>query len=258
MITHSKSFSILKEQNQSLFDFTVLCCYAVPALNAYMKAVEKGAAPKLPDADYFKGDPDTKHLKSSMPEYRKNLGKLISISSFSYFESYFQALIKEVLDFHGGQDKFVELSLKKQKRHLMFAEEANPKKSVMKLREYAKHGHELKYIKHARELDNTNYRFPSELFATFGIVELGNNYKELKAVQIPHVAKFCFGVDLTDDEVAQYSKYRELRNDIAHGKVTKVDLKEAINASQFLRTTAMKIDGHVVQNFLVLEPFVEE
>ncbi|EKO5201071.1 hypothetical protein P0J05_004152, partial [Vibrio vulnificus] len=53
MITNTKAFEVLKGQIQSTLDFSVLCCQAVPALNAYMKAVDKGAAKKLPDADHF-------------------------------------------------------------------------------------------------------------------------------------------------------------------------------------------------------------
>lgn len=191
MISNSNSFIILKAQNQSILDFSVLCCQAVPSLNAYMKAVENGSAPKLPDADYYGGEPDFERLKSLIPDYRKNLGKLIFISSFSYFEAYFKSLVEEVLDFHGGLELFVETSVRKQQQHLKYAKKETTKKSVRKLREYPKPGKEQKYLKHAEKLDKTDFRFPSELFATFGIKELGNNYRDLKASQIPHVAKYC-------------------------------------------------------------------
>lgn len=122
MISNSKSFSVLKQQIQSAIDFSVLCCHAVPSLNAYIKAVEKGGAPKLPDADHFKGDPNFDQLRGYIPEYRKNLGKLMFINSFSYFEAYFKSLICEVMEFHGGQDDFVQQSLTRQHDHLLFAD----------------------------------------------------------------------------------------------------------------------------------------
>lgn len=253
MISNSKSFELLKGQIQSTLDFSVLCCQAIPALNAYMKAVEKGRADKLPDADHFKGEPNFEQLKGFIPEYRKNLGKLMFISSFSYFEAYFKALIEEVLNFHNGQTCFVELSLNRQAKHMHYAEQDAPKKSANKLREYAKKGKELKYAKHVKELDNTYFRFPSELFSTFGIVELGNNYRDLKASQIPHVARWCFGVELTEDEIGQFSNLRDLRNRVAHGKVTQIEFNEANSANQFLRDLAIKIDKHVIKHFLIIE-----
>lgn len=252
-MTNTKSFELLKGQIQSTLDFSVLCCQAVPALNAYMKAVDLGSASKLPDADHFKGDPNFEQLKGFIPEYRKNLGKLMFISSFSYFEAYFKALIEEVLNFHGGQDDFVELSLKKQNQHMHYAEQEAPRKSANKLREYAKKGKELKYKKHTKELEHTDFRFPSELFSTFGIMELGNNYKDLKASQIPHVACWCFGVELTEDEINRFSELRDLRNRVAHGKVLQIEFNEANSANQFLRNLAIKIDRHVVKHFLVIE-----
>lgn len=253
MLTNTKAFELLKGQIQSTLDFSVLCCQAVPALNAYMKAVDGGSATKLPDADHFKGDPNFDQLKEFIPVYRKNLGKLLFINTFSYFEAYFKALIMEVLEFHGGQDEFVKMSLTKQSQHMNFAEDEEPKKSANKLREYKKNSHRLKYFKHIRKLESTAFRFPSELFATFGIMELGNNYKNLKASQIPHVATWCFGVELTEGECRRFSDLRELRNEIAHGKVTEIDFNEANQANQFLRQLAIKMDKHIVKHFMVIE-----
>lgn len=253
MISNSKSFSVLKQQIQSAIDFSVLCCHAVPSLNAYIKAVENGAAPKLPNADHFKGDPNFAQLKGYMPEYRKNLGKLMFLNSFSYFEAYFKSLICEVMQFHGGQDDFVQQSLMRQREHLLYADTELAQSSANKLREYAKPSHKQKYFKHTEKLEHTDFRFPSELFATFGIMELGSNYRDLKASQIPHVAKWCFGVDLIEAEIEQFSTYRNLRNDVAHGKVMVVEFNQANSANSFLRGFALKIDRHVAKHFFVIE-----
>ncbi|MBV4469923.1 HEPN domain-containing protein [Pseudomonas siliginis] len=253
MITNTNAFFILKQQIQSSIDFSVLCCQAVPALKAYIKAVEKGSAPKLPDADHFKGDPNFDQLKGYIPEYRKNLGKLMFINSFSYFEAYFKSLIAEVLEFHGGKDAFVDRAKKRQHQHLVFAEGTDTKKSANKLREYAKPSKSFKYIKYTNKIEHTDFRFPSELFAAFGIFELGTNYSDLKASQIPHVAQLCFGVDLTESEVESFSSYRNLRNSVAHGQTLTIDFNEANAANSFLRSLALKIDKHVVKHFLVIE-----
>ncbi|ELB2059298.1 HEPN domain-containing protein [Vibrio parahaemolyticus] len=253
MITNTKSFELLKGQIQSTLDFSVLCCQAVPALKAYMKAVENNSAPKLPDADHFKGEPNFEQLREFIPVYRKNLGKLLFINTFSYFEAYFKALISEVLEFHGKQEEFVKLSLEKQRQHMSYSEQDTPRKSANKLREYKKENKKMKYFKHIRELEHTDFRFPSELFATFGIMELGNNYKNLKASQIPYVMKWCFGVDLTEEEESIFYELRELRNEIAHGKVTEIDFIKANKSNAFLRNLAIKIDKHVVKHFMLIE-----
>ena len=253
MITNSNAFFILKQQIQSSIDFSVLCCHAVPALNAYIKAVENGVAKKLPDADHFKGDPNFEQLREYIPEYRRNLGKLMFINSFSYFEAYFKSLISEVLNFHGGKDAFVDRAQKRQHQHLVFAENKETRTAANKLREYAKPSHRLKYVKYTKEIEHTDFRFPSELFAAFGIVELGTNYSDLKASQIPHVAKLCFGVELTESEISTFSSYRDLRNNVAHGKTLSIEFNEANSANKFLRALALKIDRHVVKHFLVVE-----
>ncbi|QJI39455.1 hypothetical protein HKK52_00430 [Pseudomonas sp. ADAK2] len=253
MITNSNAFFILKQQIQSAIDFSVLCCHAVPALNAYIKAVEKGGAPKLPDADHFKGDPNFEQLRGYIPEYRRNLGKLMFINSFSYFEAYFKSLISEVLKFHGGQEAFVERARERQHQHLVFAEDQKTKNAANKLREHAKPSHSLKYVKYTNEIEHTDFRFPSELFAAFGIMELGNSYSDLKASQIPHVAQYCFGVELTAADITSFSSYRDLRNNVVHGKTLTVEFNEANAANKFLRALALKIDKHVVRHFLVIE-----
>ncbi|CAH6923348.1 HEPN_RiboL-PSP domain-containing protein [Vibrio chagasii] len=255
MITNSKSFEVLKEQIQSTLDFSVLTCHAVPALKAYMKAVEGEYAEKLPDADYFKGNDNSfEQLRGFVPEYKKSLGKLVFISSFSYFEAYFKSLIAEVLKFHGGHETFLELSQEKQAIHMRTVDQDEGiRKSANKLRDYRKSGKEQKYSKHTEELENTEFRFPSELFATFGLKELGTNYQDLKASQIPYIAKWCFGVSLTKEEEGTFSSYRELRNKAAHGKLTQLDLSEATEINQFLRNLAIKIDKHVVGHYFVIE-----
>jgi RiboL-PSP-HEPN len=252
LISHSKSFLVLKEQNQTLFNFAVLCCRAVPALKGYMKAVDGGSAPKLPDADHFKGDPDFTQLRAFTSEYKKTLGRVIFLSSFSYFEAYFKALIEEVLQFHGGQENFVQAALTRQATHFAALDRPEVEKSASKLREYKKGHFAPSYRKHIKALEQTDYRFPSELFSLFGIVEL-NNYKDLKSSQIPHVAKWCFGLELTRAEEEKFSGHRDTRNEIAHGSLVELDFKRGLDATRFLRELSIKIDKHVLRHFLVIE-----
>lgn len=253
MITHSKSYSILKNQTQESLDFAVLCCTAVPSLNAYIKAVEKGGKSKLPDVDYFKGEPNLDQLKKYMPKYKQNLGRLIFINAFTYFEDYFKSLIQEILTFHGGKEIFAEKSLKNYHSHLACVEQEDIRISANKLREYPKSKNKQRYIKHTKQITHTDFRFPSELFATFGIMEFGRKADDLKASQIPEIAIYCFGVQLSEDELSSFKDYRELRNAVAHGKTLTIEFKEALKASSFLRDLALKIDSHIVKHFFVIE-----
>ncbi len=252
MISHTKAFMVLKEQNQTLFDFSVLTCQSVPALKGYMKAVDAKAVPKIPDADHFKGPPDFAQLRKFATTYKKTLGRLVFLSSFSYFEAYFKALIEEVLQFHGGQDAFIESSVKRLTAHLAACDTPEVAKASAKLREYKKSHVIPSYRKQIKAIETTEFRFPSELFATFGLVQLGN-YKDLKASQIPYVAKWGFGVPLSDKEESEFSKLRDERNGIAHGNVVEVNFTRGLEASRFLRELSVKLDKHVVKHFLVIE-----
>ncbi|EOX3820215.1 HEPN domain-containing protein [Enterobacter quasiroggenkampii] len=253
MISNSKAFEVLKGQAQSTLDFAVLCCQAVPALKGYLKALQNGAVSKLPDADYFKGAPNVDQLKAFSSSYRKNLGKLIFINTFSYFEAYFKDLIVEVSDFHGGKESFKEIAAQKRKQHIEYSLMKDTSLHANKLREYKKSSHRQKYSKHIKALEHSDFRFPSEMLSIFGLVELFDNYSDLKASQIPYVAEYAFGVEFTEDEINTYSKLRDLRNKIAHGKVSEVEFKESIEMNYFMRKLALKIDSQVVRHFLLIE-----
>ena len=253
MISNSKAFEVLKGQTQSTLDFAVLCCQAVPALKGYIKALEHGSVDKLPDADYFKGEPNIEQLKGFSSKYKKNRGKLLFINTFSYFESYFKDLISEIENFHGGKEAFRDAALKKQKKHMNIHSDQQLILNSNKLREYKKQTHLLKYTKHISALEHTDFRFPSEMLSTFGLIELFKNYSDLKASEIPHVAEYAFGVEISSMELEVYSKYRDLRNKIAHGKISEVEFKEAIEMNYFMRTLALKIDKQVVRNFFLIE-----
>lgn len=253
MISNSKAFEVLKGQIQSTLDFSVLCCQAVPALKGYMKALEFGSVDKLPDADYFKGKPNIEQLKNFSSKYKKNLGKFLFINTFSYFESYFKDLISEIEDFHGGNELFRNAALEKQKKYSTLSSDPQLILNSNKLREYKKQTHLMKYRKHISALEHTDFRFPSEMLSTFGLIELFKNYSDLKASEIPHVAEYAFGVEMSSVELETYSKYRDLRNRIAHGKVSEIEFKDAIEMNYFMRSLALKIDKKVVRDFFIIE-----
>lgn len=200
----------------------------------------------------LKGAPDFTQLRAFATAYKKTLGRLVFISSFSYFEGYFKALLEEILTFHGGHDAFVQVAVKRTEHHAASCAAPVTDSSARKLRGYPKRSLAPSYRKHIKTLETTDFRFPSELFSSFGIMEL-KNYLDLRASQIPHVAKWALGVPLTESEEDTFSKHRDTRNEIAHGNLVELDFTRGLAASRFLRDLSVKIDKHVVKHFLVIE-----
>jgi len=266
MIRISESRNALRKQMNDSFDFVVLCCHAVPALKRYMKAVETGSATKIPDPDYFKTIERFDRLKEVAPNYKKVLGKFLVLSSFSYFESYVSNVIRELFAFHGGKDKFLELSKKQRDSYISFnqAIEDQLAEDIKKnpadiLRQYNNpetgKGKEKvdKYRKAINTLNFQGYKFPSNLFSALAIFNITDKANKFVAHEIPKLLEYGFGVDITEDEKTEFDKWRNLRNDVAHGKCEAFDLSEAIKMNRFFRELAKKVDKHLLKNFFVIE-----
>ena len=71
MIKATEAYKKLKAQIQDSIDFVYLNCHAVPSLKGYIKAVEKGSADKLPDADHFTESSNHDRLRKIIPNYKK-------------------------------------------------------------------------------------------------------------------------------------------------------------------------------------------
>jgi len=117
--------------------------------------------------------------------------------------------------------------------------------SEVLLRETPKKGKEVKYSTLNKELRHKEYRFPSELFATYGIKQLQEQLKDLKASQIPNIISNAIGLEITEKEKQEFEQIKELRHKIAHGKITEVDLTKSVEINRFLRHLAQKIDQHI-------------
>lgn len=252
MIENSESYKKLKAQIQDSIDFVLLSCHAVPALKGYMKAVDKGGAAKIPDPDIFACPADHSRLMEIAPRYRKMLGRFLILSSFSFFEAYITDVFTEIFDFQGEQDKFLERATLKRSQTISAAD-ANVEAMIKKLREKPKKGKQKKYTAAHEILSAKGYRFPTDLFATYGILRLQEQLKDLRAVQIPDIVQGALGLTMAQSDVEDFHRIRELRNNVAHGKVTEVDLSRAIDDNRLLRSLAVKIDAHVVKHFFVLE-----
>lgn len=250
MIKSSKSYHTLKEQIQLSLDFVLLCCHSIPALKGYIKAVERGSAPKIPDPDFFKKEAEHSRLKQIIPNYRKTIGRFLVLSSFSYFESYASDVIKELFSINSGEE-FLNILKDKRNEHFKIIASLNDKAKI--LREEKDKSKNLKYKKIIDELVELNYKFPSELLAFYGISQLQEKLGAMRAIDIPDMMENALGVEITTDERTEFNRIRDLRNNIAHGKIAKVELSEAIQINNFLKNFAVKIDQHIVKNFFVIE-----
>lgn len=252
MIDSSKAYKKLKGQIQDSIDFVLLCCHATPALKGYMKAVESGSTPKIPDPDIFKKPTNHQRLREIIPNYRKVLGRYLIMSSFSYFEAYISDVFVEIFEFHGGRQEFLQRATSKRDETFNAIDQAQ-ERIIMQLRETPKKGKQAKYKRSCEELNRTGYRFPTDLLAAYGILRLQEQLQNFRSVEVPGLVQSALGLTLSQTDIDGFHRIRELRNSIAHGETTGVDLNEAIEANRSLRTLAVKIDKHIVKHFLVVE-----
>jgi hypothetical protein len=243
----------LKGQAEELFDFVTVVCYAVPALKDDIALVSKDSTQTLSRPDYFQYDRSSvEQVSNRIAGYQDNLGKLIVLSSFSYFESYVADAMTEILDFHGGAETFIQRTEAEATRFLK-STPADVKKHKRKLQEPPKTKNAPKYRKHIQALNSAGFKFPSALLGAYGVRALVADINRMKAWQIPSILRNAFHVNLSASEVDLFNKIRDQRNDLAHGTSTKLALAVGMQSNTELRNLAVKIDKHLVEHFFVLE-----
>lgn len=252
MITNTTAYVRLKSQAQENIDFAVLVCHAVPALNAYMKAVDNKATAKLPEPDFFGPLQTHARLRRLKASYRKMLGKTLLLSSFSCFESYVKDSVQEILNYHGGKDHLVEVL---KTRNL--ASINNKASEVEKLRAAINkpqraRNRQRQILAQAR-LTELGFRFPSDLLAGYGARQISVALGDLRAADIPAFLEEGLLFQMTDAQKETFGRLRTLRNGIAHGDNVVVELSDAVDSNKFFRDLAKFIDAHLVRNFLVIE-----
>jgi len=253
MIASTQSYLNYKKQNEEFFEFLVLICYAVPAYKAQLNHRIGGNASLLPRADHFSHDTtsDSELLRRAQL-YKKRLGCHMMLSTFSYFESFFAAALTEMFDFQGGKEVFLERARKNTLQMISKQRHNNLKKS---LQEPAKPVKRYKYEDCIKKLEAQGFRFPSDLLAPFGLKHLMNQVGErnFKPVMIPDLLTECLGMSVPQKRLDEFTRLREKRNRIAHGKLHEFDLSTALDAYDFLKVFANDIDKHLVDTFFVLE-----
>lgn len=244
----------MKNEAQGVFDFAIVVSYAVPALKYSLKTVS-GDDPIPFKPEHFDSRPvATAKVRENAKVYKKLLSQYVFLSSFSFFEAYFHDLLKEVIEFHGRDGLRSQVGI----NHNATLVAPDDLKAKRKLQEYPKPSEKTKYQKFGRSLAQKGFRFPSTLLASYGLerlIELADA-EYIPASKIPDLVQSIFQLPLDScSEIEPFSAYREHRNRIAHGRADSksLHLGKAVEANNFLRNLALKIDSHVVQNFLVVE-----
>ena len=256
MIPHTKAFTVLKREAQQVFDFAIVVTYAVPALKKALKGFESGdAIPFRPD--HFDSRPIAiDKVKQNAKQYKALLSRYLFLSSFSFFEAYFRDVLSEIINFHGGTSILERVSIK----HNATLTDDETIAQKRKLQEYADAKNRDRYNSHGKRLYEKGFRFPSTLLSSYGLhrlLDLASN-DSIRAVDIPKLTQDVLQLQLDKtNEIAVFNGYRETRNKIAHGRASaaSLHLKKAIEANNFLRNLALKIDKHVVENFFIVESF---
>jgi hypothetical protein len=254
---NTEAYQHFKRQMQALWDFGVMICYAVPTLKKNIKAVEdKIPNYAIPKNDLFVHDSSSPaELRMLASDYKRRLTSYLWLSSFSFFEAFVSGALRELIDFHGGAEAFIRSA----EKHAREAVTKTHSRELMKSRArlsgiFAPHKVQ-RYKKHTQILQQHKYSFPSELLAAYGIRMLVSKAGELKAAEIPALLTQGLHFEFTADMMAQYDRYRRIRNDIAHGKESAHSLKDAFEVRQTLGKLASRIDDHIVANFFVMETF---
>ena len=234
--------------------FLALVSHATPLLKQALKQEEKAPGGIIfPQPDYFPHQKKA-NLKEYIKDYKRNLSAHVFLSSFSFFEAYVSSAINEVFDFHGGAEAMV-IAANDRCVNSIHCSDPVMIKSKKKLQDAFDQGKKQKYKKHIMLLKGKDFRFPSDLLTPYGILRLSELVSRMRAVQIPEV--LCFGLHLrmSQNEKSQFHGIRDMRNKIAHGEPCSPNLDNAFEANRFLSNLAIKVDAHIVHNFLIIEKF---
>jgi RiboL-PSP-HEPN len=256
-IRPTKAYSRYKLQADALLDFVVLVAHSMPVLRAEIQKVKAGTQAALPRPDFFhksnRSTPDD--LLNTEAHYEQHLASYVLLTHFSFFESFVEDLIKEMIAFHGGASEFIS---RIEKRVGKFLARQAPDKTKLKrrLQDSDKPEWKDRYRKFSHELDKDGFRFPGELLAAYGVRNLVVKMKNLKAVQIPDVLVEALRVDLPKTEIEKYHEVREIRNAIAHGDPVTLTMRQAVEMTAALRGLAIKIASHTAENFFLIEKYI--
>jgi hypothetical protein len=186
--------------------------------------------------------------------YESKVASYLWISEFSFFEAFVSDVVQELFEFHGGLDSLVTRAENRQHRWT----DKLPVKlegSRQKLRDSVKPAWADRYRKYSAELASEGYRFPSDLFSAYGLKMLAKQLKRLKAHEIPDLVVSAFQVIVPESLVDQYNNFREIRNDIAHGRPPVLTVRDVVKMHSVLCEFALKIQNRLVKHYFVFERY---
>lgn len=250
----SKALLILKEHSQATLDFSILVCTAVPQLSyAFQQQAIDPSTQIVPNAEFGTSAIPYSTEKKAIADYKTVLGANILLTNFSFFESYFFALVDEIMEFHGGTEQYIKFIERKVSRTTTLS--SIDENNLKKLRVKFKGKDAFRYDKYTRLVGKDLIVWPSEKLALYGIKQIVNNRKRWKSVDIPNLISDLLVYDLDEKTIGNYHKLRDDRNKIAHGKKLSYTLDKALSGNEFLYNLAKKIDSHVVNNFMIIERY---
>jgi hypothetical protein len=253
----TKAYARYKSQSDALLDFAVLVAHSMPALRSEIQLAKSGTHSALPRPDFFhksnRSTPDD--LLKTEARYEQYLASYVLLAHFSFFESFVEDLIKEMFEFHGGEENFVA-RIENRVRRFVTRQTPEIVKMKRKLQDAEKPKWRDSYRKYSRDLDREGFRFPGELLAAYGVRSLILKMEKLKAFEIPDVLVNALQVDLSEAEIKKYHKIRDIRNGIAHGDPVILTMRQAVEMNRALRNLALKISSFLAEHFFVIEKYV--
>ncbi|HZW95146.1 MAG TPA: HEPN domain-containing protein [Candidatus Eremiobacteraceae bacterium] len=251
-----KAYLTFRSQSQALIRFAVLVSYSVPALRDEIAAAAASSKPWSRKVDFFhKSDQSTPaDLLQTETTYEQLLATYLLIAQFSFFEACISDSIKELIDFHGGEKDFVERAARKTKR-FMAPIDQKLAKDKRKLQTTEKPNASNAYWTSARALAEKGFRFPGELFSSYGLKTLIMKQRKLKAHEIPSILVDALQLDLSLDEIQRLEEIREIRNHIAHGNPPQLTMRDVVGMNKFLREIAVKLADHLSEHYLLIEKY---
>jgi len=256
MKRYSKSYKLFKKQDKDLFNLITTIFYGISSLKYNAKQLEKsGASLVTPRPEYFEHDKATpKQLLRLTRGYKLKMGAYGLLSLFSFFESYVNNILKEILDFQGGCDDFIETSQRKNKV-AMNIESKEISKHKSKLQRYFSPHRRDTYVISGRKLTDLNYTFPSQLFSSYGILRFSQDIDNMRAKDIPNILLHALQMEISKERGDYFIRIKNIRNAIAHGEKTDHSIKELMEFHTFLSDLAKEIDNHVVDHFFIYEKY---
>jgi hypothetical protein len=252
----TEAYENYRQHSIDLVQFAVMICYAVPALRAQIQSGASGA--QQPHPDFFVHDHSTSaDLLATISQYEPRLASNLLRSNFTLFEVYVKSSVREMLDFHGGEDSFMDLARRRSKRFIVSSTlEVEKYKSRLRTRgRLNRLGNHFRHLTATRALVRADYRFPSELLAHYGVKMLVYNLKKLKPSGVRDLLENGLHLELPEAEWARYKAITIMRNQLVHESHTTISILEAVKMSQDLRELAVKIDKHLVEHFFVIERY---